>query len=510
MLAGTCTIVKIILEKIGLTRMRTVTMADVLMGSDCEGVSPWGVDAYVEQLPADARAILDAADAERGKLGDGTLRIEHLLLALYAAPGGHARRALHASGVTHGRLLEKLFSDLDRPSSRTARSRSAKPLLSRHLQECLGTACKHLRGTPLVLVVDDHPDNVEILQARLASRGYLVETALNGSDALAAVDWLPPDLILMDVLMRGLDGMEVTRMLRAHPRHRPTPVIMVTALGNTDDLVEGFSAGADDYIVKPFQFPELEARIRSLLTRRLSQPAIPETETALLHGAFSVVECSVVGSFAEAGFDVWTILQRLGCPPIPLPAEMGEVLLRTSRLSGSKMPSQLSENPSFYSVFISHSSEDGAFADRLHADLVANGVNCWHYRHDMQGGRFWRGQIHEAIKLYEKLIVVCSESSLLRANVIDEIISAVERERETGAQKLFPVRIDDFVLSAELLALADHKVSTGAWREDWVRHIRAFHIPDFREWQSAERYDREFRKLLDALTSPPERPHAPE
>jgi hypothetical protein len=92
--------------------------------------------------------------------------------------------------------------------------------------------------------------------------------------------------------------------------------------------------------------------------------------------------------------------------------------------------------------------------------------------------------------------------------VIDEIISAVERERETGVQKLFPVRIDDFVLSDELLTLADYKVGRGEWREDWVRYIRAYHIPDFRDWQSNEPYRREFQKLLDALSSPPERPQA--
>jgi hypothetical protein len=170
------------------------------------------------------------------------------------------------------------------------------------------------------------------------------------------------------------------------------------------------------------------------------------------------------------------------------------------------MSSLTGEPIQFYSCFISHASEDGAFSDRLRSDLLANNVSCWHYRHDMRGGRFWRTQINEAIKVHDMLVLICSKDGLQERNVVDEIVAAMERERETGAQKLFPIRLDDFILSDEMLSLADEKMDAGQWREDWVRHVRAYHIPDFSMWKSDhDAYQAEFQKLLDALKNPARR-----
>ncbi|HVG45849.1 MAG TPA: diguanylate cyclase [Longimicrobium sp.] len=116
-----------------------------------------------------------------------------------------------------------------------------------------------------VLVVDDLPDNVEILRARLESRGYAVATASNGEEALAAVHADPPQLILCDVMMPGIDGYEVARRIKRDESLPFIPIILVTALSETEHIVQGLNTGADDYIAKPYHFQELEARVRAML-----------------------------------------------------------------------------------------------------------------------------------------------------------------------------------------------------------------------------------------------------
>jgi diguanylate cyclase (GGDEF)-like protein len=120
-------------------------------------------------------------------------------------------------------------------------------------------------GRARILVVDDVPDNVEILDARLSSRGYEVVTASSGHEALALVRSDPPHLILCDVMMPGIDGLEVSRRIRADRDLPYIPIILVTALNDTEDIVQGLETGADDYIAKPYNFQELEARVRAML-----------------------------------------------------------------------------------------------------------------------------------------------------------------------------------------------------------------------------------------------------
>jgi two-component system cell cycle response regulator len=116
-----------------------------------------------------------------------------------------------------------------------------------------------------ILVVDDHEDNIELLRARLEARGYEVFGASDGQAALDQVERVTPDLILLDVMMPKMDGMEVVRRLKANKKLPFIPVIMQTALDSTENKVEGLDAGADDYITKPINFAELEARVNSLL-----------------------------------------------------------------------------------------------------------------------------------------------------------------------------------------------------------------------------------------------------
>ncbi|HEU4556729.1 MAG TPA: diguanylate cyclase [Longimicrobium sp.] len=132
-----------------------------------------------------------------------------------------------------------------------------------------------------VLVVDDLPDNVEILRARLESRGYQVATASNGEEALAAVHSDPPHLILCDVMMPGIDGYEVSRRIKQDDALPFIPIILVTALGETEHIVQGLNTGADDYIAKPYHFNELEARVRAMLRIKRLQDELDQKNREL-------------------------------------------------------------------------------------------------------------------------------------------------------------------------------------------------------------------------------------
>jgi adenylate cyclase len=117
---------------------------------------------------------------------------------------------------------------------------------------------------PVILAVDDTPANIKLLDAVLSARGYTVVSATTGAEALGRIAEQPPDLILLDVVMPGMDGYEVCKRLRADLATATLPVVMVTASGE-QDKVRAIEAGADDFITKPFNQAELLARIHSLL-----------------------------------------------------------------------------------------------------------------------------------------------------------------------------------------------------------------------------------------------------
>ena len=133
-----------------------------------------------------------------------------------------------------------------------------------------------------ILVVDDHEDNIEVLRLRLESWGYRAEAVSDGAAALRAVEQSPPDLILLDVMMPEVSGIEVAQRVKANRSLPFIPIIMQTALDSTEAKVEGLEAGADDYITKPIDFPELKARLRSMLRIKRLQEALEERERELL------------------------------------------------------------------------------------------------------------------------------------------------------------------------------------------------------------------------------------
>lgn len=163
-----------------------------------------------------------------------------------------------------------------------------------------------------ILVVDDMPDNVEIARMRLESEGYEVATAFDGEDALAKIADRRPDLILLDVMMPRLDGIAVTKRLKADPTLRFIPIVLLTAKSATRDVVAGLDAGADDYLTKPFEHAALLARVRSMLRIK----ALNDEIAALNAG----LEARVARQVAE--------LERMGTLKRFLAPQIAEAMMR--------------------------------------------------------------------------------------------------------------------------------------------------------------------------------------
>jgi len=139
----------------------------------------------------------------------------------------------------------------------------------------------------------------------------------------------------------------------------------------------------------------------------------------------------------------------------------------------------------FYSCFISYSSKDNAFARRLHADLQNNGVRCWFAPEHMKIGDKIRPAIHDAIRLYDKLLLILSKDSVHSQWVEDEVERALEKERRDGSTVLFPIRLDDSVMEID---------------RGWPVTLRnSRHIGDFRHWKDHESYQAAFDRLLRDL-----------
>jgi DNA-binding response OmpR family regulator len=129
-----------------------------------------------------------------------------------------------------------------------------------------------------ILCVDDEPKNLKLLEAVLSQQGYLLEMAESGQVALKKVEVEPPDLILLDIMMPGMSGYEALGRIRADEKTRLIPVVMVTALSETEDRIKALEAGCDDFISKPFDKVELLARVKSLLKISYYRQQLDEKE----------------------------------------------------------------------------------------------------------------------------------------------------------------------------------------------------------------------------------------
>ena len=135
---------------------------------------------------------------------------------------------------------------------------------------------------PTILVVEDEPAIVELLKVNLADAGYWVQTAADAEAAQAALKEALPDLLLLDWMLPGQSGLALAKELRANPRTRELPIIMVTARSDESDRVAGLEAWVDDYVTKPFSPRELKARIKSVLRRRAPEAAQEPLESGTL------------------------------------------------------------------------------------------------------------------------------------------------------------------------------------------------------------------------------------
>src|SRR6266852_306515 len=140
-----------------------------------------------------------------------------------------------------------------------------------------------MREPPRILIADDTPANLHILQLRLAANGYEIITATDGEEAIAAARQHHPDLILLDVMMPKLDGIEVCRRLRADASLPFIPIIMVTARTDPKDVVAGLEAGGDEYLTKPVDQAALVARVKSMLRLKALHDTV-QAQAVLLEG----------------------------------------------------------------------------------------------------------------------------------------------------------------------------------------------------------------------------------
>ena len=177
---------------------------------------------------------------------------------------------------------------------------------------------------PLVLVADDEPRITKLVSMALTDEGFRVVTAAGGEEALAKSEEVRPDIVLLDIVMPDLDGIEVMRQIR---EHRSVPVILLTARGSASDKAKGLDLGADDYIAKPFHLDELAARVRAVLRRASGASSAPGAV------CFDDVKIDLERRMVTRGGELvdlsrteWLLLQHLA-------ANAGKVVLHTELLT---------------------------------------------------------------------------------------------------------------------------------------------------------------------------------
>jgi two-component system alkaline phosphatase synthesis response regulator PhoP len=169
-----------------------------------------------------------------------------------------------------------------------------------------------------ILVVDDEEDLLELVRYNLSKEGYTVECVASGEDALKAARRQPPDLIVLDLMLPSVDGLEVCRRLKSDSKTRDVPIIMLTAKSEESDMIAGLERGADDYIAKPFSPRVLNARIKALLRRHEAQRQTALETTIDVH-ELSIHpgrhEVTLAGQPIELTYTEFALLQFLAKRP---------------------------------------------------------------------------------------------------------------------------------------------------------------------------------------------------
>jgi two-component system KDP operon response regulator KdpE len=189
---------------------------------------------------------------------------------------------------------------------------------------CAGQKGGALGTQPLVLVADDEPRITKLVSLALNSEGFRVVTASGGEEALQKAEEVRPDIVLLDIVMPGMDGIEVLRQLR---ERRPVPVILLTAKGSTSDKAKGLDLGADDYVAKPFDLDELAARVRAVLRRAMG--VAPGGGVVTFDDVEIDLERRIVvrgGEVVQLSRTEWLLLQHLA-------TNAGKVVLHTELLT---------------------------------------------------------------------------------------------------------------------------------------------------------------------------------
>src|SRR6186713_1741015 len=198
-----------------------------------------------------------------------------------------------------------------------------KPLPNRYRHH-VPSGRQHMSTQPLVLVADDEPRITKLVAIALSEEGFRVVTANGGEQALQKAEEVRPDIVLLDIVMPDLDGIEVMRQLR---ERRPVPVILLTAKGSTADKAKGLDLGADDYVAKPFHPDELAARVRAVIRR--SSGAQPGSGVLKFDDVEIDLERRMVtrnGELVQLSRTEWLLLQHLA-------ANAGKVVLHTELLT---------------------------------------------------------------------------------------------------------------------------------------------------------------------------------
>jgi len=199
-----------------------------------------------------------------------------------------------------------------------------------------------------VFLVDDEKSSLDVLVETLQGR-HLLSVALDGESALKSIAHSPPDLVLLDLMMPGLDGYEVCRRLRADPATRDLPVIFLSALGEAESKARGFDAGGTDYITKPFEAVEVRARVRSLLKSKMYQDTVRASLASELRVAQEIQRGMVPRDFKGLGWGLPVDMHALLEPAREVGGDLydvfpigdGKICLAIGDVSGKGIPAAL-------------------------------------------------------------------------------------------------------------------------------------------------------------------------